>query len=162
MKNIFILLLLLSTLFTGFDSVAQNSNRFPALRERIAQAKLREIRFQLKLNQPAFERFRPIYLRYEREIAQIDFLKQARLMKADTDSLSAEEADQLIIGQLENAKRLVNIREKYYMEFRTVISPQQIIKLYQTEAELRKKVMQEMRKRMMNRGIQAPDQMDRQ
>jgi hypothetical protein len=162
MKNIFILLLLLSTLFTGFDSVAQNSNRFPALRERIAQAKLREIRFQLKLNQSAFERFRPIYLRYEREIAQIDFLKQARLMKADTDSLSAEEADQLIIGQLENAKRLVNIREKYYMEFRTVISPQQIIKLYQTEAELRKKVMQEMRKRMMNRGIQAPDQMDRQ
>jgi type II secretory pathway predicted ATPase ExeA len=75
----------------------------------------------------------------------------ARLTKVDADSLSTEEADLLIVNQLESARKLISIREKYYKEFRTVITPQQIIKLYQTEAELRKKVMQEMKRRMMNR-----------
>jgi hypothetical protein len=55
------------------------------------------------------------------------------------------------VNQLETAKKLISIREKYYKEFRTVITPQQIIKIYQTEAELRKKVMQEIKRRMMNR-----------
>jgi hypothetical protein len=57
----------------------------------------------------------------------------------------------LIVNQLETAKKLIAIREKYYKEFRTVLTPQQIIKLYQTEAELRKKVMQELKRRIMSR-----------
>jgi len=72
-------------------------------------------------------------------------------MKVDTDSLSAEEADQLIVNQMESAKQLINIREKYYKEFKTVLKPQQIIKLYQTEAELRKKVMAELQRRMKDK-----------
>jgi len=57
----------------------------------------------------------------------------------------------LIISQLDAARKLISIREKYYKEFRTVIAPQQIIKLYQTEDELRKKVLQEVKLRRMNR-----------
>jgi CRISPR/Cas system CSM-associated protein Csm2 small subunit len=72
-------------------------------------------------------------------------------MKVDSDSLSAEEADNLIVTQMEIARRLMDIREKYYKEFRTVLTPQQIIKLYQTEAELRKKVTLELKRRLMNR-----------
>ncbi len=115
------------------------------------QAKLREIRFQLHLDQKTFEQFRPIYLRYEQEVSGIDIRNMARLMKVEADSLSFEEADRLIVNQLETSKKLIHIREKYYREFRTVLSPQQIIKLYQTEAELRKKVLQEMKRRMMSR-----------
>ncbi len=152
MKKIVILLIFAATLLSGLASTAQNPNRMPMMRERIIQAKLHEIRTNLRLDQPTFERFRPIYLRYEREITQVDFRDQARLMKVDADSLSAEEADHLVISQLYNAKKLITVREKYYKEFRAVLSPQQIIKLYQTEAELRKKVMLELRKRMMNRG----------
>jgi len=65
-------------------------------------------------------------------------------------SLSSEEADQLIAYQLKSAKKLILIREKYYNEFRTVLTPQQIIKLYQSEAELRKKVMAERKRRLKN------------
>jgi hypothetical protein len=38
-----------------------------------------------------------------------------------------------------------------YQEFKAVLTPQQIIKLYQTEAEIRRKVMQELKRRIMNR-----------
>jgi Spy/CpxP family protein refolding chaperone len=151
MKTIFSCLLFVLTLFFSLNAQSQNPDRFPLLRERMAQAKMREIRMQLKLDQATFEQFRPIYMKYEREVSTIDFRNLARLMKVDADSLSAEEADQLIVSQLETAQKLIFIREKYYKEFKTVLTPQQIIKLYQTEAEVRKKVLQEMKRRMMSR-----------
>ena len=138
-------------LCTGFMAESQNKDRFPRLRERIVQAKLREIRLQLKLDQATFDQFRPVYLRYEQEITEIDFRNLARLMKFDADSLSSDEADQMIVNQMETSKKLIAIREKYYKEFRTVISPQKIIKLYQTEGEIRKKVLQEMKRRIISR-----------
>lgn len=151
MKTIVSTLLFVITLLVGFNAESQNPERFPRLRERMAQAKLREIRFQLKLDQPTFDRFRPVYMKYEHEISGIDFRNLARMMKVDADSLSSEEADGLIVSQLETSKKLIHIRERYYKEFRTVLTPQQIIKLYQTEADLRKKVLQEMKRRMMSR-----------
>lgn len=150
MKKLALILVFVSVLFTGLAQ-AQNLSRFPLLRERILQAKLREIRTSLNLDQETFIRFRPIYVRYEQEIADIDFRKMARLMRVNADSLSSGEADQLIHNQLDAAKRLIAVREKYYKEFRAVLSPQQIIKLYQTEAELRRKVLQELKRRRMDR-----------
>jgi Spy/CpxP family protein refolding chaperone len=151
MKPILSTLLFVFTLLVSLTAESQNPERFPMLRERMVQAKLREIKLSLKLDQSTFDQFRPIYLKYEREVSGVNFRNLARLTKVDADSLSTEEADQLIVNQFESAKKMISIREKYYKEFRTVITPQQIIKLYQTEAELRKKVMQEMKRRMMNR-----------
>ncbi len=151
MKRIFILLIIVVDLMTGQNVQSQNQNRFPILRERIAQAKLREIRKNLKLDQATFEAFRPVYQKYEREISNLDFRKFARLINVEADSLTTEEADQLIVNQIETARKLISLREKYYKEFRAILSPQQIIKVYQTEAELRKKVMQELKRRINNR-----------
>jgi len=151
MKTILSTLLFVFTLLICLNAGSQNPERFPLLRERMIQAKLREIKLSLKLDQATFDQFRPIYLKYEREISAVNFRNLARLTKVDADSLSTVEADQLIVNQLESAQKLISIREKYYKEFRTVIAPQKIIKLYQTEAELRKKVMQEMKRRVMSR-----------
>ncbi len=148
MKTILSTLLFVLFLFVNLTAKSQNMDRFPRIHERIVQAKLREIKFSLKLDQNKFETFRPIYLKYEREVGGVNFRNIARLTKIDADSLTSEEADLLIVDQLKTAKKLILIREKYYKEFRTVLSPQQIIKLYQTEAELRKKVMQEIKRRM--------------
>ena len=152
MKKTYLILLFVSVIMlSNFIAKSQNQNRFPVMRERIIQVKLRELKVNLKLDQVAFDQFRPVYLRYEREVSGIDFRKMARLLRVEADSLSTEEADQIIVSQIESAKSLIALREKYYKEFRKVLSPQQIIKLYQTEAELRKKVMQELKNRRWNR-----------
>ena len=151
MRDIISTVLVVFALLTSFASIAQNQAHQPRLHERIVQAKLGEIRRQLKLDEAKYQQFRPVYLKYEWEISGIDFRKLARLMKANPDSLSTEEADQLISDQLRQAKKLIEIREKYYKEFRTVLSPQKIILLYQTEAEMRKKVMNEMKRRKISR-----------
>jgi hypothetical protein len=151
MKKIVSFILFALFLLSVFAASSQNQERFPLVRQRIIQAKLHEIKVQLKLDQTTFDQFRPVYLKYEREISSIDFRNLARMMKVDADSLTSEEADMMIINQLEAARKLISIREKYYKEFRTALTPQQIIILYQTEAALRKKVMQEMKRRMMSR-----------
>ena len=152
MKKTYLILLFVSVIMlSNFIAKSQNQDRFPMIHERIIQVKLRELKVNLKLDQVAFDQFRPVYLRYEREVSGIDFRKMARLLRVEADSLSTEEADQIIVNQIESAKSLIALREKYYKEFRKVLSPQQIIKLYQTEAELRKKVMQELKNRRWNR-----------
>lgn len=150
MKNILALLIFVSILLTGFNVISQNTNRYPYLRERMARAKLNEIQLKFKLDQTTFDRFRPLYMKYEEEFAGIDFRKMAKLMKVNPDSLSASEAEILVTNQLESAKMIIALREKYYKEFRTVLSPQQIVKLYQIEAELRKEVTEEFKNRKLN------------
>ena len=148
MKNRTLFLLLVFTLFSSVNSQSQNTANFPMINKRIIEAKLREIRISLKLDQSTFDHFRPVYEKYESEVSEIDFKKLNKLLKVDAESLSSEEADRLILHQIEIAKRMLEVREKYYKEFKTVLSPQQIIMLYQTEAELRIKVMQELKKRI--------------
>jgi hypothetical protein len=103
------------------------------------------------MDQETFQKFRPIYLRYEDEIASLDVRKMSGLMRINVDSLTTEQAEQLFATQTEVAKRMIGIREKYFKEFKTVLKPQQIIKIFQTEAELRKKVMSEIKRRTAGR-----------
>jgi len=151
MKTImrFFILLMLSVLSLGAQS--QNTMRIPSFRERILQAKLVEIRRSLNLDQATMQHFRPIYIQYEKEISEVNINNQVRLMRANYDSLTSEEAERLVIMQLENAKKLIEIREKYYYKFKNVLTSQQIVKLYQTEAAIRQKVMQELRRRSRGR-----------
>ena len=145
------ILLMFILLMTGIPAKSQNGARFPLLRERILQAKLREIKLKLNVDPGTFEKFRPIYRKYNQEISEIDIFKLGRMMKINSDSISAEQAEQMILNQMESAKKIISIREKYYKEFKTVLTPQQILKLYQTEAEIRNKVTEELKKRRLNR-----------
>jgi len=132
---------------TALTVQSQQMNRNQLLRQRIEQAKLRQIKQNLQMDQATFEQFRPIYLNYERKIANLDFNNQNKLLKANADSLATQEADQLVAAQWLRAKQLINIREKFYAEFRKILTAQQLVKLYQSETDIRKKVMTELRKR---------------
>jgi len=150
MKTIFKAFVLLMLTMFSLGAQSQNAKRLPVVRERILQAKLVEIRRSLNLDQATMQRLRPIYIEYEKEISGVNTNNQRRLMSANSDTLTPQEAEKLVMVQLENAKRLIDIREKYYHKFKTVLTPQQIVRLYQTEAQIRQKVTQELRRRSMN------------
>jgi len=126
---------------------AQNRPLGGQFRQRIMEAKLREIGRMLNLDQGTILQLRPVYIAYENELMSVNFRELGGLNQVNADSLSSEEADKLVMAQIANARKLLEIREKYYNRFKTVLTPQQVIKLYQTEAAIRRKVMMELRKR---------------
>lgn len=130
---------------------AQNRPLGGQFRQRITEAKLREIGRMLNLDQETISKLRPVYLDYENELTSVNFRELGGLNQVNADSLSSEEAEKLVIAQIANARRLLELREKYYTRFRTVLTPQEVIKLYQTEAAIRRKVMMELRRRFGGR-----------
>jgi len=151
MQRIAVLFFFLLLLTTGATVQSQQMNRNQVLRQRIEQAKMRQIKQNLQLDEATFVQFRPLYLRYERALANLDFKSQNKLLKVQPDSLSTQEADWLILDQWARTKQLTAIRERAYTEFRRILTAQQLVKLYQTETEIRKNVMSELgrRKRRM-------------
>ena len=142
-------LLLITLILSGYvtGTGAQVRGRMPLLRERILRVKLAELQKALQLDQSAFDRFKPVYSAYDQEMRKINFRGMGGVMHADPDSLTADEAENMVMLQLENARKILTIREKYYNEFKTVLTPQQIVRLYQVESEIRRKVMREFRRR---------------
>lgn len=126
---------------------SQNLNRNQLLRQRIELAKLRQIRQNLQLDEATFVQFRPLYLKYERTLANVDFRSQKKIRNVNADSLTAQDADELLIAQWSRAKQLINVRERFYAEFRKTLTAQQLVKLYQCETEIRQKVISELRNR---------------
>lgn len=140
---------MITLILTGYSTGtgAQDRGRMPMLRERILKVKLTEIQKALQLDQPAFDRFKPVYARYDQELSRINLKGMGGILRADPDSLTAEDAEKAILLQLENAGKILALREKYYFEFKIVLTPQQIVRLYQVESEIRQKVMREFRRR---------------
>jgi hypothetical protein len=134
-----------------FELPAQNRGWENNLHQRILQAKLTEIQKSLQLDSTTFERFKPIYTAYEKELTTVTQQDGDRVMRVNPDNLTSDEADKMVMAQFRNARQLIDLREKYYPEFKKVLTPQKIIKLYQTEAAIRLKVMQELRRRFGNR-----------
>ena len=134
-------------LLTTISTEAQNLDRDQFMRQRIEQAKLRQIRKNLQLDDATFSQFRQLYLRYERTLANVDFRSQNRIVNVNADSLTDRQADELLMAQWLRAKQLINVRERFYGEFRRILTAQQLVKLYQSETEIRQKVMSELGKR---------------
>lgn len=143
MKRLFFLFFSLLLLV----ETATTQNRNQPLRMRMEQAKLLQIRSDLSMDDATFAAFRPVYLRYERALARVDFSYQNRLLKVNPDSLSAQEVESLLVGQWAQARLLIHIRERFYKELRTILTPQQSVRLFQSEADIRQKVLLEIGKR---------------
>jgi hypothetical protein len=133
---------------------AQNRVFTGPLRQRIMEVKLREISKALNLDQETTNRLRPVYASYENELAGIHLRDTNGFNEINSDSLSSEEAEKLITVQISNARKILDLREKYYARFKTVLTPQQIIRLYQTETAIRRKVIMELRRRFGGLGGQ--------
>ncbi|MFT3737242.1 MAG: Spy/CpxP family protein refolding chaperone [Breznakibacter sp.] len=155
MKKITILYMaIMGFVFIQATVAQQEQARFPVLRERIANAKVEYIKEKLALDDAQTEKFRTVYLAYEREQAQLGKLRNLRMNNVNADSIPAEDAEKLIAARFDFAQKQLDLRKKYFTEFQKVLSPQQIIKLYQAETEIRQKVLIELRNRRQTGRLQ--------
>lgn len=135
----------------GFSSVvvfAQNDYADEVM-QTMSKSRLKQLKSVLKLDNNTFKNFRPIYLAYEREIAAVNREFRLGLMQADINKLSSQEVELMIDNHFLKSRKILNIRQKYYKRFLTVLNPHQVVRLYRSESDVRRKVLNESQRRAL-------------
>jgi len=96
-------------------------------------------------------KFELIYKEYLTELGKLAQGEKERLGKGRIDSLTNDQAEKIIKKRFQRAEQMVNIREKYYDTFKKVLTPKQILIVYQTENRVVRKTEKEFRHRMEKR-----------
>lgn len=131
--------------------IAQKGDRFPQMRERVANTRLNEVAKRMYLEKERAEQIRPLYLNFEREKQELMDGRLLEEIRSSPEELTDEQAEKMFFMQMEKAKKMIELREKYFREFRTVLSPKEIIRFHRIEKEVNRKMMQNIRHRFKNR-----------
>ena len=108
----------------------------------------------LMLDDSTTDKFIPVYQNYLKELRECRMMNRAKLraegtgVKPDPKPLLTDaEVEQQIKGRFAQSRRILDVREKYYNEFRKILSPKQIMKIYQTEQNNADKLKKEFDRR---------------
>jgi hypothetical protein len=121
-----------------------------AMMEKIREAKWAYIIYELQLDEKRANRLLPIYRAYEEEKKAI-FRGSIKQLLQDDREMTDEKAEQLMNTKLENAQKLLDLKEKYKNEFLKVLTPSEVLDLQRAEMEFAMKIQMERQKRRKNR-----------
>lgn len=82
--------------------------------------------------------FKSLYNEYQEKQSEI---KRKFVPKENYDHLSNDEATKQLEQSFEIGQQLLDNRKDYSKKFMKVISPQQVLKMYQAEGRMRKKIL---------------------
>ena len=112
----------------------------------------------LMLDDAAAARFVPVYQNYLKELRECRMMnrrhpssgqgtEQKGMKPQPKPVLTDAEVERQIKGRFAQSRRILDVREKYYNEFRKILSPKQIMKIYQTEQNNADKLKKEFDRR---------------
>ena len=120
-----------------------------AMMEKVREAKWAYIIYELQLDEKRANRLLPVYRAYEEEKKAI-FRGSIKQLLQDGE-MTDEKAEQLMNTKLENAQKLLDLKEKYKNEFLKVLTPSEVLDLQRAEMEFAMKIQMERQKRRKNR-----------
>lgn len=143
-------LFLLMTSVAKLD--AQEIKNFPRVRMLLMETQLAEIKKNINIDTRNMQKFDQIYRKYILEIYALNSAYKGVIpLEANLENMSDPEIEDNFVKQTEKAKRLLIVREKFFYEFKTIMKPGEIIKMFRIEREIVRKVQQEMKNRAKNR-----------
>lgn len=116
----------------AMSSMAQKRGSFS---ERLFNAKVAEITYQLHLTEKQEADFRPIYMQYNK-----DMIDAWGADKETEPAKSSEEAAAQVKRRIERQQRAQEIRLSYTDKFATVLSPNQLQRFYKVENSIQKRL----------------------
>jgi hypothetical protein len=141
MKNIFVVLVAVFAIFAQ-DAFAQEKPKMTeeqkaaakAKRELLMQARLELLKAELQLTDEEMTKFEPIYRRYRQEINRVTASnKDARMKK---ELITNENALRVVSARLSNQILTATVKQNYLFSFSEVITPLQVMKLYQVDEKV--------------------------
>jgi hypothetical protein len=143
------LLLLATMILAAFHLSAQGRGEdLEKQREQIASYKIAFITEQLRLTPEEAERFWPLYNEFEekRVIEQDELLEMIPGRRGpDPSTMSDEELDEFVLRKLQQEQNLIDLKLTYYNKFKEVLPVRKVFKLYQSEMEFRKRLLERLR-----------------
>ncbi len=110
--------------------------------ERIHAIKVGYLTDRLQLTSQQAAAFWPVYDNYEAELRSTRRAFRAQNRQAITND---EEANQMIDDRMELQEDVLAINRKYKDQFLKVITPQQLVALYEAERDFKKLLLQQLR-----------------
>lgn len=153
-KMMFMATLLISLAAVHTSSAQGPGRRNPQIRgammEKIREAKWAYIIYKLQLDEKRANKLLPVYRAYEDEKKTI-VRGSVKQYLQNNDEMTDDQAEQLMNARLENARKLLDLKEKYKNEFLKVLSPSEVLALQTAEMEFASKIQMERQKRRANR-----------
>lgn len=123
-RNILLLAMFIGMLTCGQSAIAQSSTK--------QQAQFSHVMKGLKLDKETRDKFRPLLIKYYDEIASVkkshSALKNKHQKADDEGKLTDEQCDLLFNSKHKQEIDELNVRKKYYEEFKKVLTVQQAYK----------------------------------
>ncbi len=146
---VFTLLLMLSA---GSSIQAQIRPGMPRIRVLLMERQLTEIKKNISIDSRDIPRFDQVYRNYITEIFELNSLYEGLVpLENNMDQFTDTQIEENFIKQTDKSKRLLLVREKYFYEFKSIIKPREIMKLYSIERQILRQAQQEMKERYGNR-----------
>jgi intergrase/recombinase len=100
------------------------------------------------------QKFWPVYYKYTAELekSRKDFRGQMVDELKNIDQMSTAEADKALRDMIEFRSKELDITKQYTNEFKKVISPQKVVKLFVAEQEFKKELLKMLRQKQQGKG----------
>ena len=157
-QKLFSLVILMAACFMQTQAFAQDNNIRKA--DKLQKAQMMTEKFivrqtdyvvsQMQLDESKKAGFTELYKKYATELRDSQKTwrsKFARRNKESRKDMSESEIEERIEGRFEHMQNILDIRKKYYGEFKKILKPSQIQQMYKAEKDVQKKVRNEMGRR---------------
>lgn len=133
---------------------AQNGQRRQIIKDKVEAQKVAYITNALSLTAAEAQQFWPVYNEYSAKNEEL--LKTFRKnniedRNVDPEKITDKEAMDMADDQIIQAQKILDLRKKYHIEFKKVLPPKKLLKLYQAEKDFKKFLLKEIKDRRDDR-----------
>ena len=124
-------------------AIAQPGNGPQHHGKQLESQKIAYITKQLELTPQEAQTFWPVYNQFDakRKALRQGFMQDARPKDMDIEKLSDKQATELADGQIIEAQKLIDLRKEYHAQFKSILPPKKVLKLYQAERGFQRELL---------------------
>jgi hypothetical protein len=116
-------------------------------REQLESQKIAYLTKELQLTPQEAQIFWPVYNQFDakRRALKQNFSRNVKPEDMDIDKLTDKEATELADGQIIEAQKLIDLRKEYHAQFKSILPPKKVLKLYEAERGFQKELLGQIR-----------------
>lgn len=135
-KMISMMVITIAMLFSSINMSAQSNDQQRLSREQLAEKQARHIAHELALDDATTQKYVATYKAYQQEVWALG----PRVRRHQADTITEAEAEQANKARMEQSQKILDLREKYYVEYSQFLTQKQIERAYELEQQVMRRL----------------------